>query len=182
MTGSNTPDNSGASGTTGSDESKHLASESVAQPDGESSEVPAAGELSPSRLSLYSPLGNYLFSYSASALVLFIALFLGWGFKISNFRENSQSVVGPVETPSTIDSQFAHRLPPPVFVGRITGVVDCDWSDPQTATLEQSVVRIGRKYALAAGFLEITYDTGPQSSSCKGRAFIKFISPTQRIP
>ncbi len=46
------------------------------------------------------------------------------------------------------------------FVGRITGMVDVKWSDNQTATVHGANVPLGRKYALASGLMEITYDTG----------------------
>ena len=44
-------------------------------------------------------------------------------------------------------------------VGRITGMVDCQWADPQTAPATNAV-RLGHKYTLASGLMEITYDTG----------------------
>ena len=50
--------------------------------------------------------------------------------------------------------------PPPLFVGRITGMVDCDFSDPSTLTFSGAYVPLGRKYALSSGLMEITYDTG----------------------
>ena len=46
------------------------------------------------------------------------------------------------------------------LVGRITGMVDCQWADPATEACERDSVPLGRKYALASGFMEITYDTG----------------------
>jgi hypothetical protein len=46
------------------------------------------------------------------------------------------------------------------FVGRITGMADCRWVDPKVRTSEQDDVPLGHTYALAAGFLEITYASG----------------------
>ena len=46
------------------------------------------------------------------------------------------------------------------FVGRVTGMVDAQWADAQTATVHGANVSLGRKYALASGLMEITYDTG----------------------
>ena len=46
------------------------------------------------------------------------------------------------------------------LVGRITGLADCQWADPAMATTELDGVRLDREYALASGFLEITYNTG----------------------
>ena len=45
-------------------------------------------------------------------------------------------------------------------VGRITGLADCRWADRAGKVSEHDPVTLGRRYALAAGFLEITYDTG----------------------
>jgi hypothetical protein len=49
---------------------------------------------------------------------------------------------------------------PSSIVARITGMVDCTWSDPETEALVGAYVPLGRKYALASGLMEITYDTG----------------------
>jgi hypothetical protein len=46
------------------------------------------------------------------------------------------------------------------IVGRVTGLADCKWAEPASATQLASSVCAGRKFALAAGFLEITYDSG----------------------
>ncbi len=45
-------------------------------------------------------------------------------------------------------------------VGKITGMVDCKWADPNTETFNGANVLLGRKYVLASGLMEITYDTG----------------------
>ena len=45
-------------------------------------------------------------------------------------------------------------------VGEITGMADCVWVDRATETFEHDGVPLGRRYGLASGFLEITYDTG----------------------
>ena len=44
-------------------------------------------------------------------------------------------------------------------VGRITGWVDCKLAHANTVPLSADV-RLGRKYELASGLMEITYDTG----------------------
>ena len=46
------------------------------------------------------------------------------------------------------------------MVGRITGMVDCRWADPATEAFDRDDVPLGRKYALASGFMEITYNSG----------------------
>ena len=45
------------------------------------------------------------------------------------------------------------------YIGRITGMVDVRWSDSTTAAVTE-LVALGRRYALASGLMEITYDTG----------------------
>ena len=60
-----------------------------------------------------------------------------------------------------------------VFVGRVTGIVDCLWADSKTGTVDYAYVPLGRKYALASGLMEITYNTAPRSSS-KGLAPTKW--------
>ena len=45
-------------------------------------------------------------------------------------------------------------------VGKITGMGDCKWADPNTETFNGANVLLGRKYVLASGLIEITYDTG----------------------
>ena len=45
------------------------------------------------------------------------------------------------------------------IVGKITGMVDCKWADPTTAPVGDNVA-LGRRFALASGLMEITYDTG----------------------
>ena len=54
-----------------------------------------------------------------------------------------------------------HPEPEMVFVGRVTGMSDdCQWADQKTGTFNYAYVPLGRKYALASGLMEITYDTG----------------------
>lgn len=63
--------------------------------------------------------------------------------------------------------QIAERLPVVArdravteLVGRITGMVDCQWADESMAAINGSYVSLGHKYALSSGIMEITYDTG----------------------
>ncbi len=46
------------------------------------------------------------------------------------------------------------------FVGRVTGMADVRWADINTSTEHGNGVPLGRKYALASGLMEITYDSG----------------------
>ncbi len=46
------------------------------------------------------------------------------------------------------------------LIGRVTGMVDVRWSDPNTSTEYGAGVSRGRKYALDSGLMEISYDSG----------------------
>jgi hypothetical protein len=54
----------------------------------------------------------------------------------------------------------ATRDPQMLFVGRITGMVDCKWNDAETAPTQNARVSLGSKFTLASGLMEITYETG----------------------
>ncbi len=46
-------------------------------------------------------------------------------------------------------------------VGRITGLVDCQWADPEAARAgREPSVPLGRQYALSSGLMEISYNSG----------------------
>jgi hypothetical protein len=99
---------------------------------------------------LFSP-GGVLFSYAMSGLIVGIVLLIGLTWRIS---DNQRPVVRNTTAPP-IDREPEMRK-----VGRVTGMVDCRWADPKTGTFDRAAVSLGRKYALAAGFMEISYDTG----------------------
>ncbi|MBU4273322.1 MAG: FecR family protein [Planctomycetes bacterium] len=85
------------------------------------------------------------------ATVIVGAMLLGfWAVKVTHHQHIA-------EAPSK--SVPSDAMPEMVFVGRITGMVDVKWSDTTTAAVT-SYVALGRKYALASGLMEITYDSG----------------------
>ncbi len=58
-----------------------------------------------------------------------------------------------------------HTMPDAVlakteYVGQVTGMLDVRWADDSTAALGGAGVPLGRKYAIASGLMEITYNTG----------------------
>ena len=132
-----------------------IAPSPVAFPSQPSSIPPIVLDLSPSLHSplftLQSPLGSFLFSYTAAALILGLAFLIGWAWKIHYDRLVVQDMprhasgTAPPETP---------------LVGRITGAVDCVWTDPGMAAFDRDGVPLGGRYALRSGFLEITYHSG----------------------
>lgn len=102
----------------------------------------------------YASIGGFAFSYVVASLLVGFGLLLGWACQISVLQPDHQSAqVAPTPAP-------AHPEREVVFVGRVTGEFSCEWSDPATATLCYANVPLNRKYALASGLLEITYNTG----------------------
>jgi hypothetical protein len=97
--------------------------------------------------------GGYLFSYIVGAVLLGIGLLIGWAWRTS---QNERLLAG---APAQTSPNCAAEQPPPV-VGRITGAVDCRWTDPKSEVFFGDYVRPGREYNLASGYLEITYQSG----------------------
>jgi len=71
------------------------------------------------------------------------------------------TVSHPTETAKQLSIPFTQSIVSEKleYVGRITGMVDIKWADASTAAVTD-LVSLGRKYALASGLMEITYDTG----------------------
>ena len=70
----------------------------------------------------------------------------------------------PVSHPEQIAQQSAplpsHLSPLPSVVAKITGMSDCQWADRSAVAVNGAHVPLGRTYTLAAGLMEITYETG----------------------
>ena len=100
----------------------------------------------PPLFTLQSPVGGFLFSYAASALILGLALLIGWAWTVA-YDQRVAHVVQRQKTP----------LPAPVpeapLVGYITGMVDCQWADPADEVSNRDAVSLGRKLALTFGIL-----------------------------
>jgi hypothetical protein len=105
----------------------------------------------------YSPLGSFLLSYGVAAAVVAVGMLMGWICQVSFPQSNRTEVAG-----GTPHSPATPLQPEPeqVFVGRISGMVDCQWVDPRNAPVGFDRVALGRKYALVSGLLEIVYDSG----------------------
>jgi hypothetical protein len=111
--------------------------------------------------SLRSASSNMLFPYVAAAVILCMALFVTWTYKISSSQISSPSRSQVVrDRPTPASSTGGDALPGIEFVGQITGMVDCLWTDPAAAARENTYVPVGHTYSLASGFLQITYDSG----------------------
>jgi hypothetical protein len=98
--------------------------------------------------------GSPAFSYLMAVVILGTALAVAWVWKLPNAP---QFVGQAVPSPSPLAPSPSARMQ---FVGRITGMVECEWSDPTTAVPGPVAVPLGRKYALSSGLMEITYSSG----------------------
>jgi hypothetical protein len=112
---------------------------------------------------LHSPLfalvhgGGFLFSYAAAVVIVGIGLLIGWAYQVSTpHSDHRESVrVAPQHKPADVGTE-----PDMVFVGRVTDMVECQWADQTMGTVDYAYVPLHRKYALASGLMEITYDSG----------------------
>ena len=107
--------------------------------------------------STFYPFGSFVFSYAAAVVIVGIGLLIGWAYQVSIPRPDQRESVHVALPPSRPTSDPSPKL---VFVGRVTDMVECQWADPKTGTVNYAYVPLGRKYALASGLMEITYDTG----------------------
>ena len=83
-----------------------------------------------------------------------VAILGAWAYKVSHDAGSTRPPMPPRAQTSAVSS----RRPKNELVGRITGTADCRWADPQDAP--SAAVPLGRKYELASGLMEITYQTG----------------------
>ncbi|MBN1395040.1 MAG: hypothetical protein JW959_08450 [Pirellulales bacterium] len=106
---------------------------------------------------LSSPfVGGPVFSYMVASVILCLMLLGAWAYKINYDRDififtadsRGSTTSGP------LDQQEL------VFVGRVTGMKDCRWADPDTRTIVGASVPLDRGYSLASGLMEITYKSG----------------------
>ena len=94
-----------------------------------------------------------MFSYTTAAVILVLALLVGWTWKIHYDRQLAEH--SPPHAPGA-------DLPETPLVGRITGAVGCQWADRATEAFQHdNGVPLGREYVLLSGFMEITYTAAP---------------------
>jgi hypothetical protein len=103
--------------------------------------------------SLSSPLGSFALSYSLAAVIVGVGLLVGWACQMPTSQPLVRSHPRPAAAP-------LHPGPEVMSVGHISGMVECRWIDRKSETFEYAPVPVGRKYALASGLMEITYDSG----------------------
>ncbi len=97
-----------------------------------------------------SPLGGWLFSYAAATVIMCVAILGAWAYKVSLSRAEVAEVI-----PRPASQRAEPEAEP---VGRITGKVECCWANPQN--VPPATVPLGRRYELASGLLEISYQGG----------------------
>ena len=97
------------------------------------------------------------FSQELPFSLLIATLLTGFGLWIASLVYVSSSEKIAQDSSPPVQSSFDPTLK---VVGKITGMVDCRWADPQTETFNGANVLLGRKYAMASGLMEITYYTG----------------------
>jgi hypothetical protein len=105
----------------------------------------------------YSQLGGFAFSYVAATLIVGIGLLIGWAYQVSTPQSDRQESVRNALRSAVAPSRPESNT---LLVGRIIGMVDCQWADPRTAPLGSEKITLGRRYVLTSGLLEIAYDTG----------------------
>jgi hypothetical protein len=119
--------------------------------------IQASPILSTPLSAFHTSVGGLLFSYGVAAFVVAVGLMIGWACQVSYPQADLQQIVDKTPhldpAPITPESETA-------FVGRITGMVDCRWVDPRQAPIGFDRIVLGRKYALASGLMEISYDSG----------------------
>ena len=96
----------------------------------------------------------FLFSNIFALLFIGVGLLGAWFYQIDipqPIAKNHRPDIASGKTPATNRWES---------VGRVTEMADVRWANNQTATVNGANVPLGRKYALASGLMEITYDTG----------------------
>ena len=109
-----------------------------------------------SLFTLQSSVGSFLFSNLMAAVILGIGLLIGWTWRSSHYDQRSRRKTLRGKRPLPPEAQRGDAAGRP----RSPALADCRWTDPATEAFERDPVPLGRKYALASGFMEITYDSG----------------------
>ena len=101
---------------------------------------------------LHSSVGGFLFSYTMAALILGLGV-------VGRLDVEDLTTIG--KSPRHCRGKFGDRRSRRRrWSAGSPALVDCQWADSDTEAFEHDGVPLGREYALASGFLEITYDTG----------------------
>ncbi len=97
------------------------------------------------------------FSHELPFSLLIASVLMGFGLWIASlvYVQNPEKVAcnSPPRAPSAVSPALE-------VVGKITGIADVHWADLRTSTEINNIVILGRKYTMASGLMEITYNTG----------------------
>jgi len=96
------------------------------------------------------------FSFLIGAVLTSLLVLIGWLVPVSS---PVNSAGNKSLMPSVVQRQFTPN-PKIEIVGKITGMVDCKWTDPNTKPLHGANVPLGCKFVMVSGLMEITYNTG----------------------
>jgi hypothetical protein len=110
---------------------------------------------------LHSPLSTlhyWAISYSVATVLLAVFLLGAWSYTITH--PNADSLAVKNNRGTTLSAANEKDPSQFIFVGRVSGMVDCQWADEATATFPGAAVALNRRYALKSGLMEITYDSG----------------------
>ncbi len=97
--------------------------------------------------------GSWAFSCMVATVIMGVMLLVFWAMKVTHHQHIAEA---PAQSaPSDVRPEM-------VFVGRITGMLDVQWSDDPRylPPPDFAHVPLDRKYKLDSGLLEITYDSG----------------------
>jgi hypothetical protein len=133
------------------------AAEMASPPTAEAPSLPIVIDISSSRFSPPAAfpfsVGSWLFSYAAATVISGVMLAILWTWRVSHDHEFVLS------QPATAPPAQKINEPKLEFVGRISGLADCRLAgagEPPPAT----AVRLGQKYAIDSGLMEISYQSG----------------------
>ena len=115
--------------------------------------IAAVGGTRRNRDRLFQP-GGFPFAYLVSAVSLVVAILI---CSIIPMARDAKLADEPASRIADAGRTETHPV-----VGRITGLVDVVWSDDPRfmPPLGYALVSIGRRYEIASGLVEITYDSG----------------------
>jgi hypothetical protein len=99
------------------------------------------------------------FCYTFALLVLAVGMLAAWRWTPPNGAVCDVTIAVPLGFAATGPGTVPGERQVPL-IGRITRVNNCQWADPSTAGKVGDAVPLGRRFALTAGLLEITYNTG----------------------
>jgi len=97
---------------------------------------------------------DWVQAYLIGILLTGLGLLIGSWISVRHYTQVADSL--PVHGAPNKGTSLVKDI---AYVGRITGTVNVRWADSTTAAVTE-LVPLGRRYSLASGLMEISYDTG----------------------